>query len=63
MGDATHFKSAKQLHYWSKRKAEVEFLRMLWIEFGCPGHGKLPSTQFKPTPSASVRLAPSASRW
>eukprot|EP00966_Prymnesium_polylepis_P099821 2311198-Prymnesium_polylepis.2 len=39
--NATHFKSAKQLHYWSKRKTEVEFLRMLWIEFGCPGHGKM----------------------
>ena len=37
--NATHFKSAKQFHYWSKRKTEVEFLRMLWIEFGCPGHG------------------------
>jgi hypothetical protein len=42
--NATHFKSAKQFHYWTKRASEVEFLRMLWIEFGCPGHGLLTLT-------------------
>ena len=37
--NATHFKSKENLYYWSQRIDRVSFLRMVWIEFGCPGHG------------------------
>ena len=68
--NATHFKSNKMLHYWSKIKGDPprppaempmeplpeaepqprddplnekqQRLSMLWIEFGCAGHGKGP---------------------
>ena len=40
--NATHFKSKENLYYWSQRIDKVAFLRMVWIEFGCPGHGKGP---------------------
>ena len=38
--NAVHFKSKENMHYWSTRK--VEFIKAIWIEFGCPGHGKGP---------------------
>lgn len=40
--NATHFKSKEMLYYWSQRLEEVDFLRLAWVEFGCPGHGKGP---------------------
>lgn len=40
--NATHFKSKEMLYYWSQRMEETEFLRIVWVEFGCPGHGKGP---------------------
>lgn len=38
----SHFKSKEMLYYWSQRLEEVDFLRLAWVEFGCPGHGKGP---------------------
>jgi hypothetical protein len=38
--NATHFKSGKMFHYWSNLSRDVEFIKMVWINFGCPGHGK-----------------------
>ena len=40
--NATHFKSKEMLHYWSTRMDATEFIKMVWVEFGCPGHGKGP---------------------
>ena len=40
--NATHFKSKEMLYYWSQQMSEVEFLKIVWVEFGCPGHGKGP---------------------
>ena len=40
--NATHFKSKEMLQYWSTRIDETEFLKIVWVEFGCPGHGKGP---------------------
>ena len=40
--NATHFKSKEMLYYWSTRMDAIEFLRIVWVEFGCPGHGKGP---------------------
>ncbi len=38
-----HFKSKENLNFWSERPAEyVKWLKMVWVEFGCPGHGKGP---------------------
>jgi hypothetical protein len=37
----THFKSKENLNFWSERPAEyAKWLKMVWVEFGCPGHGK-----------------------
>lgn len=38
--NATHFKSGKMFHYWSRRPVDTEFLKTVWVGFGCPGHGK-----------------------
>ena len=38
--NATHFKSGPMLNYWSGKLSELDFLKMCWIDFGCPGHGK-----------------------
>ena len=39
--NATHFKSKENLNFWSERPAEyAKWLKMVWVEFGCPGHGK-----------------------
>eukprot|EP00966_Prymnesium_polylepis_P165834 3833264-Prymnesium_polylepis.1 len=38
--NATHFKSGKMFHYWSTLSRDIEFVKMVWINFGCPGHGK-----------------------
>jgi hypothetical protein len=40
--NASHFKSGPMMHYWSNKKETVKFMKMCWIEFGCPGHGKGP---------------------
>ena len=41
--NATHFKSKENLNFWSERPAEyAKWLKMVWVEFGCPGHGKGP---------------------
>ena len=39
--NASHFKSAQMINYWTKKKQELG-LAFLRIEFGCPGHGKGP---------------------
>lgn len=40
--NATHFKSSGMSHYWSNVTTKHEFLKHLWISFGCPRHGKGP---------------------
>ena len=30
------------MHYWSNKMSELNFLKAVWIDFGCPGHGKGP---------------------
>ena len=42
--NATHFKSKENLNFWSERPSQehCNFLRTVWVEFGCPGHGKGP---------------------
>jgi hypothetical protein len=41
--NTTHFKSKENLNFWSERPTEyVKWLKMVWVEFGCPGHGKGP---------------------
>ena len=53
--NATHFKSGKMFHYWSNRSTDVEFLKMVWINFGCPGHGKGPWDGFGAVVKTQVR--------
>jgi hypothetical protein len=39
--NSTHFKSKENLNFWPERPAEyAKWLKMVWVEFGCPGHGK-----------------------
>lgn len=40
--NATHFKSKENLYFWSQQLDVVPFLKAVWVEFGCPGHGKGP---------------------
>ena len=41
--NATHFKSKENLNFWSERPGQhTEWLKMVWVEFGCPGHVKGP---------------------
>jgi hypothetical protein len=41
--NATHFKSKENLNFWSERPHNHSaWLKMVWVEFGCPGHGKGP---------------------
>ena len=40
--NASHFKSGLMMHYWSGKMSELDFLKAVWIDFGCPGHGKGP---------------------
>ena len=40
--NATHFKSSGNFYWWSKQLDCIEFLRSIWLEFGCPGKGKGP---------------------
>lgn len=40
--NASHFKSGAMMNYWSGKMGELDFLKMCWIDFGCPGHGKGP---------------------
>ncbi len=35
--NATHFKSKENLNFWSERPHIHEWLKMVWVEFGCPG--------------------------
>ena len=37
--NAVHFKSKEMLYWWSTRLDKVAFMKAIWIEFGCPGHG------------------------
>ncbi len=35
--------SKENLNFWSERPAEyAKWIKMVWVEFGCPGHGKGP---------------------
>jgi len=40
--NASHFKSGAMMHYWSNKMSEIDFMKMCWIDFGCPGHGTPP---------------------
>ena len=40
--NASHFKSGPMMHYWSGKMSELDFLKAVRIDFGCPGHGKGP---------------------
>jgi hypothetical protein len=40
--NATHFKSKENLNFWSERPQNHEWVKMVWVEFGCPGHGRGP---------------------
>ena len=41
--NATHFKSKENLNFWSERPHNHSaWLKMVWVEFGCPGHRKGP---------------------
>ena len=40
--NATHFKSKENLNFWSERPRNHEWMKLVWVEFGCPGHGKGP---------------------
>jgi len=42
--NATHFKSKENLNFWSERPSQehCNFQRTVWVEYGCPGHGKGP---------------------
>lgn len=40
--NAVHFKSKENLYFWSQQLDWVAFIRAIWVEFGCPGHGKGP---------------------
>jgi hypothetical protein len=43
VNNATHFKSKENLNFWSERPDQyAEWLKMVWVEFGCPDHGKGP---------------------
>ena len=43
LNNATHFKSKENLNFWSERPHNHSaWLKMVWVEFGCPGHGKGP---------------------
>ena len=55
--NATHFKSGKMFHYWSNLTRDVEFVKMVWINFGCPGHGKGPWDGFGAVVKTKVRRA------
>mmetsp|Transcript_38778 Transcript_38778/g.95860 ORF Transcript_38778/g.95860 Transcript_38778/m.95860 type:complete len:983 (+) Transcript_38778:493-3441(+) len=38
--NATHFKSTRMLFWWSHTRNIFEWLRMVLVRFGAPGHGK-----------------------
>jgi hypothetical protein len=39
----THFKSKENLLFWSERPSKYkEFIKMVWVEYGCREHGKGP---------------------
>lgn len=39
--NASHFKSGSMMNFWSRVRSEG-WLKSVWVEFGCPGHGKGP---------------------
>ena len=39
--NASHFKSGQMMNYWSEKKKDLG-LKLLRVDFGCPGHGKGP---------------------
>jgi hypothetical protein len=40
--NATHLKSKENLLFWSERPSKYkEFIKMVLVEYGCPGHGKV----------------------
>ena len=55
--NATHFKSGKMFHYWSNLTRDIEFVKMVWINFGCPGHGKGPWDGFGAVVKTKVRCS------
>ena len=41
--NATHFKSKENLNFWSERPSKYkDYIKLVWVEYGCPGHGKGP---------------------
>ncbi len=39
----TAYANDQNLNFWSERPVEyAKWLKMVWVEFGCPGHGKGP---------------------
>ena len=41
--NASHFKSKEFLYYWTQIITKVkDLLKIVWVDFGCPGHGKGP---------------------
>ena len=41
--NASHFKSKEYLYYWTQIITKVkDLLKIVWVDFGCPGHGKGP---------------------
>ena len=48
--NATHFKSGKMFHYWSNLTRDIEFVKMVWINFGFSSavgdKGRIWNTQF-----------------
>jgi len=65
--NANHFKSSPNLFWWSAkldellrmrdRDAEMDFIRCVWLEFGCPGHGKGPWDGFGAVVKTLIRKA------
>ena len=41
--NASHFKSKEYLYYWTQIITKFkDLLKNVWVDFGCPGHGKGP---------------------
>jgi hypothetical protein len=55
--NATHFKSSGMFYYWSTVSTKLEFLKHIWISFGCPGHGKGPWDGYGAVVKTHVRNA------
>ena len=57
--NAVHFKSKENMYFWSTRLGKVDFMKAIWIEFGCPGHGRANEVELTPcTPTPPpIRIA------